>query len=140
MSSRRPSAAIGAGLPASFPSASIRTVQAAQSTATLASGTASGPGLISPLTVFPSQLITIVTCVRWVAVEPQSPAHVPLSGWPSWAFPPSAYQNHRPVLDLAGRPVLEWPCPARRSAQRKGGLARRSALRGGGSLKVNPKC
>ena len=48
---------------------------------------ASGPGLIVPLMVFPSQVMTIVMCVRCVAPGPQSPDQVPVRGCPSCAAP-----------------------------------------------------
>src|SRR5579884_299549 len=66
-------------------SAVRRTVQVDTSTKTLVMGMASGPGLIRPVTFLPSQLRTSVIWVRLVAVDPQSPDQVPVSGWPCCA-------------------------------------------------------
>src|SRR5689334_2312944 len=79
--------------PLSFASASMRTVQVVGSTKTLTIGAESGPGLIRPLTFFPSQFITSVIWVRWVEVGPQSPVQVPVRGWPCWATPTAVRQS-----------------------------------------------
>src|SRR5437867_2606357 len=74
------------GLPdLSFVSASNLMVQVDTSTPTFARLIASGPGLIVPETLSPSQANTNVRCVLCVAFGPQSPIHVPVSGWPCWA-------------------------------------------------------
>src|SRR6059036_2755859 len=48
-------------------------------------GTAFGPGLMFPVIAFPSQLNSRTTCVCLSLDGPQSPLHVPFSGWPNCA-------------------------------------------------------
>ena len=86
MSSSLPSAAIDSAVPDEFfLVASKRIVQLVTSSRIAATGTASGPGLMVPVTVLPSQAITIVMCVLDVVEGPQSPDHVPVRGCPSCA-------------------------------------------------------
>jgi len=80
MLSRRPSAAMRVAAPeVSWPAASNRTIQLVTSSVIVFTAIASGPGLMVPVTALPSHAMTIVTCVR-LAVAPQSPDHVPVSG------------------------------------------------------------
>src|SRR5438045_9290237 len=48
-------------------------------------GTAFGPGLLFPVIALPSQLNSRTTCDCLSLDGPQSPLHVPLSGWPNCA-------------------------------------------------------
>ncbi len=65
-----------------MPFASRCTCHVSGSSEALVSGTAFGPGLIAPVTAFPSHCICSRTRVRCAFVGPQSPLHDPLSGWP----------------------------------------------------------
>src|SRR5262245_22286344 len=72
----------------------MRTVQVAKSIVTFLMGVDSGPGLMTPDTFWPSQVITTVRRRRSLALGPQLPAHVPESGCPSCACPMAAVQAH----------------------------------------------
>src|SRR5689334_6342971 len=72
----------------------MRTVQFETSRKTLASGVESGPGFSNPVMFLPSQFITTVIAFLWVAVGPQSPDQVPVSGCPCCPEATKARQAH----------------------------------------------
>src|SRR5215510_11542522 len=80
----------------------------------------SGPGLIVPVTLLPSQFITNVRWFRVVAFGPQSPPQVPVSGCPSWADTGTIRPRHamthpskQALFNINDPPTLPFQCMLR---------------------------